>query len=157
MQIQNFNKLSSIYGKDGKLYTSLEKIRSKVERFYKKLLGSRAVCLPHVDLHTMRAGHKLTDKAQKQLIRPATKEDIDSAVRAIDDSKERGLDGFNSFFFKKVWHIVKEDIYEVTIHFFTTGKLLKQWNCTIITLVPKVQNPTYVKEYQPIACCTVMY
>lgn len=43
------------------------------------------------------------------------------------------------------------------MHFFDMGQILKQWNCTIITLVPKVQNPFYVKEYRPIACCTVLY
>jgi hypothetical protein len=30
-------------------------------------------------------------------------------------------------------------------------------NSTIITLVPKVQNPSKVAEYRPIACCNVSY
>ena len=27
----------------------------------------------------------------------------------------------------------------------------------IVTLVPKVRNPSYVKDMRPIACCTVIY
>lgn len=41
--------------------------------------------------------------------------------------------------------------------FMGSGHLLPQWNNTSITLVPKVKTPTTVKEYRPIACCTVVY
>ena len=41
--------------------------------------------------------------------------------------------------------------------FFTTGKLHKAFNCTLVSLIPKAQYPKTVKEYRPIACCTVMY
>lgn len=62
-----------------------------------------------------------------------------------------GIDGFNALFFKKAWPAVKGDIYDAVKEFFATK------NCTTITLVPKVQNPSYVKEYRPIACCTLVY
>ena len=46
-------------------------------------------------------------------------EDVEHALRGIDDSKSLGLDGFNSFFFlMKVWHIVKYDIFDVVSDFF---------------------------------------
>uniref|UniRef100_A0A0V0I001 Putative ovule protein n=1 Tax=Solanum chacoense TaxID=4108 RepID=A0A0V0I001_SOLCH len=35
--------------------------------------------------------------------------------------------------------------------------MLKAINCTSITLVPKIPNPSTVKEYRPIECCTVLY
>ncbi|XP_059295395.1 uncharacterized protein LOC132048717 [Lycium ferocissimum] len=30
-------------------------------------------------------------------------------------------------------------------------------NCAVVTLIPKNDNPTTVKEYRPIACCTILY
>ena len=45
-------------------------------------------------------------------------EDVEHALRGIDDSKSTRLDGFNSFFFEKVWHIVKYDIFDVVSDFF---------------------------------------
>lgn len=35
--------------------------------------------------------------------------------------------------------------------------MYKAVNCTAITLVPKVRKPKTVREFRPIACCTVLY
>ncbi|KAL0444940.1 UNVERIFIED_CONTAM: Retrovirus-related Pol polyprotein from type-2 retrotransposable element R2DM, partial [Sesamum latifolium] len=36
-------------------------------------------------------------------------------------------------------------------------RLLKQVNSTLISLIPKVNNPTVVGEFRPISCCNVLY
>ncbi|KAL0310166.1 UNVERIFIED_CONTAM: hypothetical protein Scaly_2954500 [Sesamum calycinum] len=41
--------------------------------------------------------------------------------------------------------------------FFKTGRLLKQLNATLLTLIPKVRNPQSVAEFRPISCCNVIY
>lgn len=41
--------------------------------------------------------------------------------------------------------------------FFETGEILKEFNATAISLVPKVQNPTRVSEFMPISCCNTIY
>ncbi|KAL0291987.1 UNVERIFIED_CONTAM: Retrovirus-related Pol polyprotein from type-2 retrotransposable element R2DM [Sesamum radiatum] len=38
-----------------------------------------------------------------------------------------------------------------------TGRLLKQVNTTLISLIPKVSNPAVVAEFRPISCCNVLY
>ena len=35
--------------------------------------------------------------------------------------------------------------------------MFKAWNQTIISLIPKVQNPTNLKNYRPISLCNVAY
>ncbi|XP_015075531.1 uncharacterized protein LOC107019625 [Solanum pennellii] len=42
--------------------------------------------------------------------------------------------------------IIKGDIIEAVQSFFTTGKLYKAFNCTLVSLIPKVQNPKTVIE-----------
>ncbi|XP_074289017.1 uncharacterized protein LOC141614161 [Silene latifolia] len=41
--------------------------------------------------------------------------------------------------------------------FFTHGKLLKQLNHTLVTLIPKVEMPENVTQFRPISCCNVVY
>ncbi|XP_021766230.1 uncharacterized protein LOC110730713 [Chenopodium quinoa] len=132
-------------------------VTTEILDFYKSLLGTKAPCLPAVDLVTMRRGKKLSSYAQQFFIQPVSHSEIDSALKSIDNSKAPGIDGFNSFFFKKVWHVSKDDIYASVLDFFENGVLQRQWNCTSITLVPKVPNASHVKDFRPIACCTVVY
>ena len=76
---------------------------------------------------------------------------------SIVNDKAPSLDGYNALFFKHTWKIIKRDVIEAVKSFFTTGKLFKPSNCTLVSLIPKVQRPKTVKEYSPIACCTVIY
>jgi len=41
--------------------------------------------------------------------------------------------------------------------FFDLGRLLKELNHTSLTLVPKVQNPSKMNEFQSISCCNQIY
>jgi len=41
--------------------------------------------------------------------------------------------------------------------FFTSGKLLREINNTILVRVPKVLNATSVENYRPITCCNTIY
>nr|XP_016440054.1 PREDICTED: uncharacterized protein LOC107765869 [Nicotiana tabacum] len=57
----------------------------------------------------------------------------------------------------KAWQVVKGDVVVAVKEFFSTGKMYKAVNCTAITLVPKTAHPATVKEYRPIAGCSVLY
>ncbi|KAH0644895.1 hypothetical protein KY284_032779 [Solanum tuberosum] len=68
---------------------------------------------------------------------PLTADDVKAALDSIVDSKAPGEDGFNAYFFKKAWPDIGEEI--------------------VITLIPKTQHPTSIKEYSPIYYCTTLY
>lgn len=40
--------------------------------------------------------------------------------------------------------------------FFASGCLLREVNATAIALIPKVPNPTKLKDYRPISCCNTI-
>lgn len=80
-------------------------------------------------------------------------DDVRKALFSIGENKAPGPDGFTSCFFKKAWGLVGKDFSEAVIEVFVNGELLKQWNATFINLVPKVVNPTLVKDLRHISCC----
>lgn len=52
---------------------------------------------------------------------------------------------------------MKEEVCEAEKNFFTSGRMYKAINCTTIILVTKVDKPIIVKDFIPIACCTLLY
>ncbi|XP_057532912.1 uncharacterized protein LOC130810803 [Amaranthus tricolor] len=78
---------------------------------------------------------------------------IKNALWSIPDEKALGLDGFNSKFYKASWSIVGNDVISAIKVFFLTGKMLKSRNTTTITLIPKVQCPSYPRDFRTISCC----
>ena len=69
-----------------------------------------------------------------------THEEIKNALFSINDSKAPGPDGFSSLFFKRAGSIVGNDVCVAVADFFSNECMLREINCTIIALVPKVPN-----------------
>jgi hypothetical protein len=65
--------------------------------------------------------------------------------------KAPGPDGFNGFFLKSCWEIIKEDFYTLCCDFFNGSLDLQAINNSFITLVPKTNNPVNVNDFRPIS------
>ncbi|XP_074301196.1 uncharacterized protein LOC141632554 [Silene latifolia] len=91
------------------------------------------------------------------LTAPITSEEVKKAMFDIPGDKAPGPDGYSSQFFNEHWDIVGPDIVAAVKGAFSSGKLLKQVNSTIITLIPKVEMPETVLQFRPIACCNTVY
>lgn len=81
-----------------------------------------------------------------------SKEEIYQDLLGISDSKASGCDGFNVLFFKKEWPMVGSKITDAVMEFFSSNNMYQPINCTIVTLVLKVTNPSRITEFRPISC-----
>lgn len=151
------NRIDFLKDNNGCLIVDKKQIASNIVDFYKGFLGSSANSLVGIDIQAVRDGTQLSCAQAFDLIRPVSSTEVEAALHAIDDDKSPGLDGFNSFFFKKAWHIVKFDILEAVNDFFCSDVFFPPVNITSITLVPKVSNACQVKDFRPISCCSVLY
>ncbi|KAL0423233.1 UNVERIFIED_CONTAM: Retrovirus-related Pol polyprotein from type-2 retrotransposable element R2DM [Sesamum radiatum] len=126
--------------------------------YFQGLLGGERMYRV-LDLHYLRpwARHILTEGEACALIRPVTMDDVKNAMFDIEEDKAPGPDGFSSGFYKAVWPIVGEEVSKAILDFFTTGRLLKQVNATLLTLIPKVRSPHSADDFRPISCCNVIY
>ncbi|GKA12227.1 reverse transcriptase domain-containing protein [Tanacetum coccineum] len=71
-------------------------------------------------------------------------DDFLQAMFQIVENKAPGSDGFSSLFFEKAWRVVGNDVCKAVREFFVTGKMLKEINSTLISLIPKIQTPDKV-------------
>jgi hypothetical protein len=84
-------------------------------------------------------------------------DEIQKVFFSLKDNKAPRPDDFNIGFFKEAWSIIGQDTLAVVWSFFNSGRLLKQVNATTIALIPKVANPSRVKDFMPISCFNTIY
>lgn len=70
--------------------------------------------------------------------------------------KSLGLEGILALFYN-YWHIIKNDFITSIQTFFQTCHILKQWNATSITPIPKKQTANTFAYYRPISLSNICY
>jgi hypothetical protein len=86
-----------------------------------------------------------------QLVEPFTTEEIDQVIKEMPSEKTPGPDGFNALFLKKCWPIIKNDFYKLCNDFYERQVSLQAINSSLITLIPKVNNPSSTGDFRPIS------
>jgi hypothetical protein len=76
-----------------------------------------------------------------ELDTPFTKLEIDNIIKSLPLDKSSGLDGFNTNFIKKCWHIIAQDFYDLCEKFYHDEVCLRSINGSFIVLIPKKENP----------------
>ncbi|XP_019233638.1 PREDICTED: uncharacterized protein LOC109214193 [Nicotiana attenuata] len=155
--ISQRKQINEITTRCGDRVTDPEGIKEEILDFYKSLMGSTARSLQAINRMYMSNGPRLTQQQRRDLCADITDQEILESLKAIGDDKAPGIDGYNAVFFKKSWSIISKQVTDAIREFFLISKMYKPINCSTITLVPKVAKPTTIKEYRPIACCTVLY
>jgi len=66
-----------------------------------------------------------------------TREEVRKTIFAMNQNKAPGPDGFSAGFYPRAWVMVGDDVTDAMLEFIKDGRLLRETNATIITLVPK--------------------
>ncbi|XP_021996282.1 uncharacterized protein LOC110893484 [Helianthus annuus] len=100
---------------------------------------------------------RLRNEDANHMVRPVTSEEVKLAMFSMGNDKAPGPDGYTAAFYKHAWPIIGQDVASAIMDFFSSGKLLKELNSTLIVLILKKPTPSSVTDYRPIACCNVIY
>ncbi|XP_050222570.1 uncharacterized protein LOC126672659 [Mercurialis annua] len=142
---------------DGEIIEDNERISQCIIEYYNELIGRQKLRKDVIRYDIMEEGRYVSEEDRIKLCLEVTDSDVKDAMFSIGSDKAPGADGYSSLFFKKSWHIVGRDVCDAVKDFFVTGKLLKQVNSTIITIIPKVINAELLNDFRPISCCNVVY
>ncbi|XP_060965493.1 uncharacterized protein LOC133034425 [Cannabis sativa] len=126
----------------------------RVEMF---LLEEKTAAESYLHHERMLKSFLVQRSKQLRLIHPFTNKEINEALFSIPRSKSPGPDGYNSEFFKVMWTDIGAEVCCAIKEFFSMGKILAQFNETVISLIPKVENPMRAIDYRPIASCSTLY
>ena len=71
--------------------------------------------------------------------------------------KAPGPDGFTSNFFHYFWDMVKDEVVEIVEESRLKKGVLKFFNVTFLSLIPKETSADRPDKFRPIALCNVVY
>ncbi|XP_074299908.1 uncharacterized protein LOC141631086 [Silene latifolia] len=148
---------------NGNWLHSSDSITSEILTYFKNLLRrdtTQDSAAPLGFIHPLLSGlnlPKLGPVECSMLQAPFSEQDILHALPGMDGSKSPGPDGITPIFFHiflpQIGHLVTLAI----LRFLNSGVMLKEWNNTLIVLIPKVDKPELISQYRPISLCNVVY
>ncbi|XP_018435702.1 uncharacterized protein LOC108807989 [Raphanus sativus] len=100
---------------------------------------------------------RITEEMNVSLTATVSPEEIKKAAMSIDGGSAPGEDGLTGSFYQKYWHIVGPAITKEILYFFETTIIPEGWNHTQLSLIPKISNPSRMKDMRPISLCSVQY
>ncbi|GJV55852.1 RNA-directed DNA polymerase, eukaryota, reverse transcriptase zinc-binding domain protein [Tanacetum coccineum] len=150
---RNKSRVESIKDEYRKVYEG----RNVAEQFvlhFKKFLGEY---MPVTNIEEDLFINKINNEYVVKMTGEVTNDEIKSAIFYSDSNKASGPDGFSPEFFKKAWEVIGNDVCLAVKDLFRSGKILGEINATLIALIPKINTPSKVSDFRPIACCNVIY
>lgn len=156
---RSLNEIHYLIDQTGRKIENLDELQSHCVNFFKDLFGATSHSLEQEQVDHIRSltRFRCDSSMQQQLEAQVSEAEIKAEFFALPSNKSPGPDGYTSEFFRKTWSIVGPSLIEAVQEFFTSGRILSQWNSTSVTLVPKKQNADKLTDFRPISCCNGIY
>ena len=99
----------------------------------------------------------ITGEENEEICKVPTTEEIRRIVFEMHPLKAPGPDGLPGLFYTHYWSIVGDQVISAIQSFFRSGWLLKEFNQSFITLIPKKQGACSFNHFRPISLHNVCY
>ncbi|WVZ85337.1 hypothetical protein U9M48_032277 [Paspalum notatum var. saurae] len=133
---------------DGRVITKHDEKERIVNEFYCNLLGENMDRDSTIDLNEVHVpSYDLTE-----LEAPFSEEEVWRTINSLPSDKAPGPDGFIGKFYKSCWQIIKVEIMAAVSAIWSRKmRNFEQLNSAYITLLPKKEGATNVKDFRPIS------
>ncbi|KAL5579315.1 hypothetical protein UlMin_011757 [Ulmus minor] len=151
------NSILGLFDNNEKWCDKEEDMAHIIESYFGTLFSSSSPSSADFDRVLESIERKVTPQLNDQLEQAFEAEDVRTSVFQMAPTKSPGADGMLAIFYQKFWPTIGEEITAACLGFTNGGHPLGSINETIITLLPKIKNPTRISEFQPISLCNVLY
>ena len=86
-----------------------------------------------------------------QLLRPFSRDEVESAMNQMEPGTAPGSDGMPPLFYQSFWSLMGDEVCFVVLDCLNNCKIPDVINHTNITLIPKVKSPENITEFRPIS------
>jgi hypothetical protein len=122
--------------------------------FYKELFGPSTLSSINMSNFHM---NRLSDDDRTLLTVPFSIEEIKMVVFSLKHNSAPGPDGIPAEFFQDFWDLIHIDLWNLLKDFYDGALDIKRLNFGLVTLLPKVDNPTDIRNFRPICLLNVCY
>lgn len=149
------NLIRGIKNARGEWLTKHEEMGLELINYYEEFFSSSNPSLTVEVLEKIPCS--MTEEMNADLVSDFSELEVLGALNQMAPLKAPGPDGMPPLFYQHFWEVMKYDVTNAVLSWSNTGTLPDPINHTLITLVPKVDNPELVTEFRPISLCNVLY
>lgn len=99
----------------------------------------------------------ISDEQNQKLNEKFSLEEVTQAINQLPSGKAPSPDGIPTEFFKKCWHILRQDLVEALEFARRSGNFLKEINNMFIVLISKKEKTSKLGDFGPILLCNTVY
>ncbi|XP_075499819.1 uncharacterized protein LOC142538372 [Primulina tabacum] len=151
------NLIKGLLNKNGDWCSDFKDLKNITEDYFRNLFKSSNPSSEDIAKLLDCSEPVIRDKMNETLCAPFTADEVRRAVFDMHPSKAPGLDGFTALFYQKFWPLIGNDVTQATLLILNEQKDLFDWNATLITLIPRIQEPLSLKDFRPISLCNTCY
>lgn len=151
------NRISKLKTATGQIVERQENIEGNLVQFYSDPLQEMEETQEEdIKAITRHIPSLVTQEHNIMLKRKIEHMEVEEAVFQMEKGKAPGLDGFTIDFFQRCWDLVKQELWEVVEESRSTRRVLKEFNATFLTLIPKEQGADLPGKFRLISLCNVV-
>ncbi|XP_073014526.1 uncharacterized protein [Primulina eburnea] len=154
---RNQNTIAGLVSSQGDWCTETQSISAIVLDYFESLFTSSNPLDDEIGRVVDAVAPQVDTQMNQVLCAPFTATDIRRALFDMHPDKAPGPDGLSALFYQKFWDVVGKDVTDAILRVLNEGASLETWNDTLVTLIPKVKNPMFLKEFRSISLCNVCY
>ncbi|XP_038991415.1 uncharacterized protein LOC120114653 [Hibiscus syriacus] len=156
---RKINTIRVLFNQSGERLDTFEDIPNELIEFFVNQLGVVDPEVKGYNVSTIKdlLSYSLPRDTADTLCKDVSDVEIKEVLWGQRNNKSPYPDGYNVFFFKRAWSVVGEDFLAAIRYCFDHYFMLPSFNATTVMLVPKIPNPSLVKDFRLISCCSVVY